>query len=235
MPEYYPESITFSRHYGQNSLDHCVEMLHTRKQNGRLITTQSRKFYPAVIPADGKIAGYLPAPKEATQIPELDAILKEYGQMYSMLYDADGTDSPLYTYDDVERADAWGRENPYLVGGLSNYRQDLFSSDREIVALHWTLTCEPGVRKMPVQKPVTPVKPQPKPAQKKFTGSKNMKFPSNRYLMIDGEMSATVNGVTEYANRYDFNTVDGNIFRVMKNTIVSISNDVNAIRIETNN
>ena len=98
-----------------------------------------------------KIAGYLPAPKDAkadyalmgkasdgtqvvvaechheditsaesTQIPELDAILKEYGQMYSMLYDADGTDSPLYTYDDVERADAWGRENPYLVGGLSN-------------------------------------------------------------------------------------------------------------------
>ena len=40
-------------------------MLHTRKQNGRLITTQSRKFYPAVIPADGKIAGYLPAPKDA--------------------------------------------------------------------------------------------------------------------------------------------------------------------------
>ena len=210
---------------------------------------------PTVIDDTDHVAGLLPGkvttqdvPHDDTklnryvkQVPELEAILDEYNAMYTMLYDADGTDCPLYDRPDVYAADEWGQENPYLVGRLSDYRQDLFSSDREIVALYFTLMCEPGEKKAkpaaPKQTaaPQLPSMPTSKPRKStKQPAKKTLKFPAPVKLFI-GKSVITVSEVDEYDNRYVFITVNykQSMFMVYKTDIVSINNDAEGIHIIT--
>ena len=218
------ESIKIDVFKGNDYCDTCVEWLHTYKNpvNGCLDTFGNRLFYPYAYKADGTIAGLLPAPAGAATlnrfkqvVPEIESLLNEYIAMYNELYDADCAGQPLYTSADVDAADEWGRENAYFVGRLCDYRQDLFSSDREIVALYFAMSCEPGVRK-------AQPKPAPKPVVRQTSGknanpaSRTLKFPFAKDLIIDGENVGKCTEIQEYEKVYNFVTTYNGVFQCRK-------------------